>query len=197
MSAKHAVLGLVVERPGYGYQLAQRLSARLGASAFAPSGVYAALDRLAREGLVSPAGGPEPTSGDSGRAARTTYRATHAGERRFEAWMLSSSPPPPLRDELHIKIALCRPRDVPRLVENIHGHELAARARVCELRLSGGPVPAGPGDWPAIARRLAVQTEIALWEARLQWLGIARHGLQQSHASLAAEDSSGAAAAAR
>jgi len=36
MSAKHAILGLVIERPGYGYQLAQRLEERFGSSAFAP-----------------------------------------------------------------------------------------------------------------------------------------------------------------
>ena len=28
MSAKYAILGLVIERPGYGYQLAQRLEER-------------------------------------------------------------------------------------------------------------------------------------------------------------------------
>jgi DNA-binding PadR family transcriptional regulator len=52
MSAKHAVLGLVIEHPGYGYQLAQRLDERFGSSGFAPSGVYSALDRLSRDELV-------------------------------------------------------------------------------------------------------------------------------------------------
>jgi hypothetical protein len=32
MSAKHAVLGLVIERPGYGYQLPQRRDERFGSS---------------------------------------------------------------------------------------------------------------------------------------------------------------------
>ena len=52
MSAKHAVLGLVIERPGYGYQLAQRLDERFSSSGFAPSGVYSALDQLSRDELV-------------------------------------------------------------------------------------------------------------------------------------------------
>lgn len=52
MSAKHAVLGLVIEHPGYGYQLAQRLDERFGSSGFAPPGVYSALDQLSRDELV-------------------------------------------------------------------------------------------------------------------------------------------------
>src|SRR3954451_1405103 len=105
MSAKHAVLGLVIERPGYGYQLAQRLDERFGSSGFAPSGVYSALDQLSRDELVRSAGelGPGPAR----RAApRTIYEATEEGVDHFESWMLDPSPTPPLRDELHMKIAL-------------------------------------------------------------------------------------------
>jgi DNA-binding PadR family transcriptional regulator len=65
-------LGLVIERPGYGYQLAQRLDERFSSSGFAPSGVYSALDQLSRDELVRSAGelGPGPAR----RAApRTIY----------------------------------------------------------------------------------------------------------------------------
>jgi DNA-binding PadR family transcriptional regulator len=51
MSAKNAVLGLVIERPGYGYDLARRLEERFGSSGFAPTGVYSALDQLSSEAL--------------------------------------------------------------------------------------------------------------------------------------------------
>ncbi len=56
MSAKNAVLGLVIERPGYGYDLARRLEERFGSSGFAPTGVYSALDQLSSEELVRSAG---------------------------------------------------------------------------------------------------------------------------------------------
>src|ERR1019366_1044930 len=112
MSAKHAVLGLVIERPGYGYQLAQRLDERFGSSGFAPSGVYSALDQLARDDLIRSAGEKGP--GPARRAApRTIYEATDEGVDHFEAWMLGFSPTPPLRDELHMKIAFCRPGNLP------------------------------------------------------------------------------------
>ncbi len=44
--------------------------------------------------------------------------------------MLDPSPMPPLRDELHMKIALCRPRNVPRLIEMIAGQELVCLGRL-------------------------------------------------------------------
>ncbi len=129
MSAKHAVLGLVIERPGYGYQLAQRLDERFGSSGFAPSGVYSALDQLSRDEFVRSAGelGPGPAR----RAApRTIYEATEEGVEHFETWMLDPSPAPPLRDELHMKIALCRPRNVPRLIEVVTGQEVVCLGRL-------------------------------------------------------------------
>src|SRR4030081_2910204 len=102
MSAKYAVLGLVIERPGYGYQLAQRLEERFASSGFAPSGVYSALDQLSREALgrrrgeVGAAGGGEGGGSRTRRAApRTIYEATEQGIDHFEAWMLEASPAPP------------------------------------------------------------------------------------------------------
>ena len=47
--------------------------------------------------------------------------------------MLNSSALPPLRDELHMKIALCRPRNLSRLIDTIWGQELACLGRVRDL----------------------------------------------------------------
>lgn len=53
MAIKHAVLGLLLERRGYGYELMQRLEGRLGpAWKLNPSTVYAALDQLEDEGMI-------------------------------------------------------------------------------------------------------------------------------------------------
>jgi DNA-binding PadR family transcriptional regulator len=178
MSAKHAVLGLVIERPGYGYQLAQRLDERFGSSGFAPSGVYSALDQLSRDELVRSAG--ELGAGPARRAApRTIYEATEEGVGHFEAWMLDPSPMPPLRDELHMKIALCRPRNVPRLIEMISGQELVCLGRLRDLRNVTEEVPGSPQDWSRLMGVLASEAEIAFWNARIEWLQSARELLEQ------------------
>jgi DNA-binding PadR family transcriptional regulator len=181
MSAKYAILGLVIERPGYGYQLAQRLEERFGFSSFAPSGVYSALDQLSRDGFVQAAreaGGAGP--GPARRAApRMIYEATVEGVEHFEAWMLGSSPTPPLRDELHMKIALCRPRNIPRLIDMVYGQKLACTARLRDLERLAETQAAGQTDeWSRRMRMLATETEIASWRARIEWLQSARDLLE-------------------
>jgi DNA-binding PadR family transcriptional regulator len=173
LSAKHAVLGLVIERPGYGYQLAQRLRERFDSSAFAPSGVYSALDQLGRDELVRCAG--EMSRGGAQRAApRMIYEATPAGVEHFEAWMLGSSPAPPLRDELHMKIALCRPRDLPRLIDMVYGQELACLSRLRDLDRDGEQHASGEQGWARRMRLLARDAEMAMWRSRIDWLQSAR-----------------------
>jgi DNA-binding PadR family transcriptional regulator len=177
MSAKHAVLGLVIERPGYGYQLAQRLEERFGSSGFAPSGVYSALDQLSRDEFVRSAG--EMGAGRARRAApRTIYEATEGGVEHFETWMLDPTPAPPLRDELHMKIALCRPGNVPRLIDAVAGQELVCLGRLQDLKRLGEQT-ASARDWSRLMGTLAAEAEIAFWNSRIEWLQNARELLEQ------------------
>lgn len=174
LSAKYAVLGLVIERPGYGYQLAQRLQERFGSCAFAPSGVYSALDQLSREQMVRAAAEAAPR-GDRRTAPRVIYEATEQGVSHFESWMLGSSAAPPLRDELHLKIALCRPRNLRRLIDTVYGQELACLSRLRDLtRLSELEAPDERRDWSKLMRVLSRDAEIASWRARIEWLQSAR-----------------------
>jgi DNA-binding PadR family transcriptional regulator len=180
MSAKYAILGLVIERPGYGYQLAQRLEERFGSSSFAPSGVYSALDQLSRDEFVRAAGemGPGPARRS---APRMIYEATDLGVQHFEAWILGSSPTPPLRDELHMKIALCRPGNLPRLIDLVYGQELACMGRLRDLNRSfdGEDSARELQDWSRLMRTLARDAEIALWKSRIEWLQNARELLKR------------------
>jgi DNA-binding PadR family transcriptional regulator len=179
MSAKHAVLGLVIERPGYGYQLARRLDERFGSSEFAPSCVYSALDQLTRDRLVRELRSTDPGPARRG-GQRIVYEATARGVAEFHAWMHGPSPAPPLRDELHMKIALCRPRDLPRLIDMLYGQELACRARLRELQDDPGRCANAepPGDWTRVTRALGRDTEIACWKGRIEWLQSARKLLE-------------------
>lgn len=182
MSAKHAVLGLVIERPDYGYQLAQRLDERFGASGFAPSGVYSALDQLMRDDLVRSAG--ELGAGPAKRAApRTIYEATPGGIEHFESWMFASTPTPPLRDDLQMKIALCRPSDVPRLIDMVYGQELVCLGRLQDLRRESAHNRRGlpGGEWSSLMRGIADEAEVAIWSARIEWLQATRAQLERLH----------------
>ncbi len=166
MSAKIAVLGLVIEEPSPAPRLTAKLRQRLSSAEFVDSNVYAALTRLEREGLVRP-------------HEESTYEATEEGVRHFEQWLLSSSAAPPLRDELHMKIALCQPRNVPRLIELIHGQELVCLGRVQELKRSFERVRAPEAHrWSGLVMVLVRDAELAAWESRLTWLQGVRESLE-------------------
>jgi len=82
-----AVLGLVIERPSYGYELSRRLVERLGELLpVSRSHVYGALDALQRGGLIEPL----PAAADTRRQPKVHYRATPAGRRAFEEWVVAA-----------------------------------------------------------------------------------------------------------
>jgi DNA-binding PadR family transcriptional regulator len=175
MSAKNAVLGLVIERPGYGYDLARRLQERFGSSGFAPTGVYSALDQLRSEALVCSVGSRGGDSNERG-APRTIYEATPKGIDHFEEWMLRSSSPAPVRDELYMKIALSRPHNLPRLMELAQAQEANCLTRLDDLKR---PLPArtrdGSRSWSEVAVLLVRDAEVRQLQARIEWLQRARN----------------------
>src|ERR1035438_3631692 len=108
------------------------------------------------------------------------YEATDEGIDHFEAWMLGFSPTPPLRDELHMKIAFCRPGNLPRLIDVVYGQELACMGRLRDLKqLCEREVAGDSEEWSRLMRVLARDAEIALWKVRIEWLQSARELLER------------------
>jgi DNA-binding PadR family transcriptional regulator len=174
MSAKHAVLGLVIERPGYGYDLARRLHERFGSSGFAPTGVYSALDQLSTEGLIRSAGSLAGSRAERA-APRTVYEATEAGREQFDRWMFSTSSLAHVRDELNMKLALSRPRDIPALVELARSQEEQCLARIEALKrldMPAEPVRARSDGlaWTQVSGLLVRDAEVRQLQARIEWL---------------------------
>jgi DNA-binding PadR family transcriptional regulator len=168
MSAKIAVLGLVIEEPSPAHRLTAKLRQRLSSAEFVDSNVYSALTRLERDGLVV-----RP------HEASSAFQATEEGVRHFEQWLFASSSAPPLRDELHMKIALCQPHNLPRMIELVYGQELVCLGRVQELKQSFERMrPPDPSRWSGLVLVMARDAELAFWEARLGWLQGVRESLE-------------------
>jgi len=179
MSAKHAVLGLVIEQPGYGYQLARRLEERCAAWGWEPSGVYSALDSLAREGNVRSVRGKG--SGATGRAApRAIYEATEKGRDFFREWMFESSAPSPVRQELDLKILFSGPEYLPRLIEQTWAQEQRCIDDLRALTAAVQPMAAGrPVSWREAAGVLQRDAEIKLMQVRIEWLQDSRKVMKE------------------
>jgi hypothetical protein len=241
MSAKIAVLGLVIEEPCPAHRLTAKLRQRLSSAGFVDSNVYSALTRLERDGLVREVGEDQavertrgvarpgaPLSLERGSVSRPRlaavggggaaatpaeqtgmrrqqsgaerqrsaarrapgsradsrfFEATPAGVRHFEEWLLRSSMAPPLRDDLHMKVALCQPHNLPRLVELVYGQESICVARVQELKRTFERMrPPAPNRWSGLVLAHIRDAELSFWEGRLTWLQSVRESLEGMHA---------------
>lgn len=133
MSVKHAVLGLIIERRGYGHELAARLAERLASEFEVPSGTfYTALLTLQRDGHVEVA-----RRVPRGRSTRVYYDATEAGLRHFDEWMAEPLSREPLRGELYLRLAFVDHRRLSTLVrafERLEVECVAAIARHTQAR---------------------------------------------------------------
>jgi DNA-binding PadR family transcriptional regulator len=178
MSVKHAVLGLVIEKPGYGYELIQRLGERIEGWRPSYSSVYPALHLLRRQDLIR---AREASAGGEGSAHRSVvwYEATDAGRSQFRAWMVAPTVPAPLRDELQVKIAFADVEDLPRLVELTREQEQACLDRLLELT--------GPGETEALgdaALEWRVVGQLLLRDAELAHLRTTIVNLQRCRAAM-------------
>ncbi|HEY6781071.1 MAG TPA: PadR family transcriptional regulator, partial [Thermoleophilaceae bacterium] len=130
MSIQHAVLGLVIERPGYGYELAQRLEERVGNLRASKAAVYPALRKLEADEFIREREDQRAAAGVPAYKTRTWYEATDAGKAHLHEWIQAPTEPAPLRDELQIKIAFASVDELPGLVEQTRELEKAYLARI-------------------------------------------------------------------
>lgn len=185
MSVKYAVLGLLAQRRGYGYDLVQRFEEQVGPAWQLNAGaIYVALDKLEQEGLVRPltAGDDAPVARrrTARGAPRVIYEATPQGLDRFEDWMATRSSMSPLREELHLKLALSQPRNLPRLIELTYEQEQACLERL-EQYLGGSSFDdllASAQPWSAVASVMVRDAEVAHLQATVEWLRRIREAMR-------------------
>lgn len=184
VSAKHAVLGLVIEQPSYAYRIASGVRRQLRFADLADSYPYWALEKLETEGLVRRVdeNGNPLRNGAPGR--RAIYEATPKGVASFEDWLLSTAAEPPLRDDLHFRIALCRPHDASRMIELIHGQELVCLGRVQDLKRASEADGVDRSEWDRMVRVVSRDAELGFWNARIEWLQGVRERLEGLPAEL-------------
>jgi DNA-binding PadR family transcriptional regulator len=178
VSAKHAVLGLVIDQPSYAYRIASGVRRQLRFADLADSYPYWALEKLETEGLVRRVDEEGKPLRNAAQGRRAIYEATALGVASFEDWLLSTTSEPPLRDDLHFRIALCRPRDAPRMIELIQGQELVCLGRVQDLKRASEADAVEGSEWDRIVRVISRDAELAFWHARIEWLQGVREMLE-------------------
>lgn len=167
-SAKLAVLGLVLQRPSWGYELVARFDRAFAEQPWpwrvTPQAIYGGLNDLEAAELIEriePEGEPRTLSAQ--RNARQHYRGTAGGARAMREWLAAPMLSNPSREELLIRLHFGGADDAGlREMLRLHAGECLE-----ELERIGAVVALSrPERLVKEDRRLAVQ-------ARLTWIEFA------------------------
>jgi DNA-binding PadR family transcriptional regulator len=164
-----SLLGLIIERPDYGYGLLQRFRRAYGdALAMASdSHIYEGLDVLEAAGLI------EAYASRNGRQRVVRYRATSGAERIYANWLIAKIRAERLRSRLFAR-QVATLVDVPDLGLEV----IAAYERACLEEESSMPELAGASSDSAVAALTSEQARLAA-QAETPWVNYARAIFEQ------------------
>jgi DNA-binding PadR family transcriptional regulator len=171
MSAKHALLGLLLHRSAYPYELSNRLQERLGPAWEINTGqLYQTIRRMEQEELIEQVDGPV-----GGRHDRHVFAITERGTAEFERWFESTANGTRLsRRPLLVKLTLAGPERMKAALKQIDAYELDCAKRLKDLsgQREGVSVDGLQVRADHVLLRLNLSADIFQLEAELRW---ARH----------------------
>jgi DNA-binding PadR family transcriptional regulator len=182
VSMKQAVLGLIVERPGYGYDLIRRFNERLGAAWHLNSStVYAAIDDLWDRGFIVVRDERGPVRGRPRRSSKLIYEATPPGGASFQTWLTAPiGKVEPVRAEILLKLALATQEYALPLLQvidvQIDACSTALAEQLADYQLDPGR--AREISWAVAAGYFISDAGIGRLQADLAWLRRVRAGVE-------------------
>lgn len=170
-----ALLGLIIERPSYAYDLAQRFERRYGATLPVSNvgHIYTALGALNDRGLVAEIPGTRV-----GRQPRPRYQATPSGRAEYRDWLVGQAGEDRRRHQLFV-LALAALANAPEeLLQVMDGYEREWLQDGMATPISGGQRHENSADViAALLRRLADEAHRLAAGSRLAWIEYVRQEL--------------------
>jgi DNA-binding PadR family transcriptional regulator len=168
-----ALLALVIERPSYAYELAQRFERTYeGAlSLSSVSHVYTALATLTSRALIEEI--PEVRAGRRPRR----FAATAKGLADYREWLLGQLSEDRRRQRLFVLQLAALTRDPHEALEIIDDYERACLAEAANTPVAAGPGVGSVGGSELAARLIAEEHRLAVG-AKLAWAQYARRELK-------------------
>jgi DNA-binding PadR family transcriptional regulator len=158
-----ALLGLVLERPSHGGELANRLSMRLGETWRVDSNdIYRLLQNLEAEGLVRVREEPRR---DKRPGTRVVYHPTERTSPALTRWIETLLPRETFRLGLHAKLAVARECDLPGLRSALKQH----RRECLTLATSMCPGEGESGSWAALLMDCTRDGIYQMLQTELDW----------------------------
>jgi DNA-binding PadR family transcriptional regulator len=162
-----ALLGLVIERPSYAYELARRFE-RIYEGALSLSSVshiYMALPTLLERGLIE-----EVSSGEEARRSRRRYRATDLGLTEHAQWVVGHVAEERRRQQVLVAQLGAVAREPQRAIDLLDAYEQACLSEIAAVPPAGDRAPGTSG---LVARLLGEETRLGV-AAKLRWAQYAR-----------------------
>jgi len=168
-----ALLGLVIERPSYAYELAQRFERTYEPilSVSSVSHIYTALAALKGRELVQ-----ELPGNSGGRQPKPRYEATAKGLAGYAQWLVGQAGDVRRRQGLFVLQLAMLARDPQASLHVLDRYEQACLAEAQNERV-GGRAAAGAPSIPGLAARLSTEERRLDIGAKLEWVAYARREL--------------------
>jgi DNA-binding PadR family transcriptional regulator len=168
-----ALLGLIIERPSYAYELARRFEHAYEdtLSLSSVSHAYATLDTLQDRALIEEVPGTR-----TGRQPKPHYRATVKGVRSYEDWLVSHAQEERQHSRLFIRqLAVLEP---PSALAVLKRYEQACLTEMQRIPMSSGAERANDGA-DGLAARLIYLEAFSAIQTRLKWIEYARSQFEE------------------
>jgi len=169
-----ATLALIVERPGHGYELTNRLNRRLGPTwQIEPKLMYSILDDFTRANLVVAVDEANP---DRPRQMRIVYHATERAAATLQRWMRTEVEFGPVRPDVIARVASASPDDAEELLRVLDVYE-SELLRLLEANEHDGDPPVR--SWRGLLRAVARSHTDSYLQAEFQWVVLARRRIRE------------------
>lgn len=169
-SVRAVLLGLVLERPGYGYELAKRLVERLGETwQIAQKDLYRLLDELTDGKLLEAREERRPGH----KRSHVFFYPTPSTAPALVRWIETLSPKAPMREGIRAKVAAARVEDARPLLLSLKEYERDC-LKLARLTPPATNVPAWSGLVVDCARD-AVDSQL---RNEVEWCRRTRHRIE-------------------
>jgi DNA-binding PadR family transcriptional regulator len=169
-----ALLGLVIERPSYGWELAHRFGRIYGDTLVlsSPKQVYRSIETLRAHALIEEVA--EDPAEMHARHPRPRYRATPEGIGAFEEWLLAQATEASQRQRTLVQhLTLLDPETALEVIER-YKHACLEESAGLEV---ASPAAGAPATADEFAERLSNEHDRLAFQARLTWIEYARQQL--------------------
>jgi DNA-binding PadR family transcriptional regulator len=168
-----ALLALLLERPGHGGDVANRLAGRLGETwRVDTNDVYRLLEQLERNGLALSR--EEPKRSDT-RRTHLVYHPTAAASSALTLWMETLLPREPARLGLQAKLSVAREQDAPRLLVALHAYERECLA----LARRAAPGEQEPRSWAGMCIGCTREAVVGQLQSDVEWARRTRRRIEE------------------